>query len=57
VRCAKLVAEAGDSLGTQRKGSVTVESRYRATASEDGEDVMVAVVTVILRVWNSMRPS
>jgi hypothetical protein len=30
----KLVAEAGDSSGTQRKGNVHIESRYRATASE-----------------------
>jgi hypothetical protein len=31
VRSKKLVAEAGDSSGTQRKGNV----RYQATASED----------------------
>jgi hypothetical protein len=33
--CEKLVAEAGDSSGTQKKGMSAVESRYRATASED----------------------
>jgi hypothetical protein len=33
--CEKLVAEAGDSSGTQRKGNVRRCSRYQATASED----------------------
>jgi hypothetical protein len=32
--CDKLVAEAGDSSGTQRKVTFAVGSRYRATASE-----------------------
>jgi hypothetical protein len=31
----KLLAEAGDSSGNQRKGNVAIESRYQATASED----------------------
>jgi hypothetical protein len=31
----KLVAEAGDSSGTQRKGTSAVGSGYQATASED----------------------
>jgi hypothetical protein len=35
VRNEKLVAEAGDSSGIQRKGNVRLESRYQATASED----------------------
>jgi hypothetical protein len=35
VRSEKLVAEAGDSPGTQRKGNVQRWSRYQATASED----------------------
>jgi hypothetical protein len=47
VRSEQLVAEAGGSLGTQRKGMSAVGSRYQATASEDWEDFMCAVVTVI----------
>jgi hypothetical protein len=33
--CEKLVAEAGDSSGTQWKGKSAVKRRHRATASED----------------------
>jgi hypothetical protein len=35
VRRGKMVAEAGDSYGTQRRKNVIVESRYQATASKD----------------------
>jgi hypothetical protein len=35
VRSEKHVAEAGDSSGTQRKGTSTVGGRYQATVSED----------------------
>jgi hypothetical protein len=35
VRSEKLIAEAGVSSGTQRKGTSAVENRYQATASED----------------------
>jgi hypothetical protein len=35
VRSEKLVAEAGDSSGAQRKGTFGFGSRYQATASED----------------------
>jgi hypothetical protein len=40
----KLVAEAGDRSGTQKKKAVG--SRYHATASEDWEYFMCGVVTV-----------
>jgi hypothetical protein len=33
--CEELVAEAGDSSGSQRKGKVRLVSLYQATASED----------------------
>jgi hypothetical protein len=35
LRSERLIAEAGDSSGTQRKGNAAVESCYQATASED----------------------
>jgi hypothetical protein len=35
VRSEKLIAEAGENLGTQRKGNVHRWSRYQATANED----------------------
>jgi hypothetical protein len=35
VRSEKLVTEAGDTEGTQRKGTSAAGSRYQATASED----------------------
>jgi hypothetical protein len=34
VRSKKMVAEAGDSSGTKRKGKSTVGSHYEATARE-----------------------
>jgi hypothetical protein len=34
VRCEKLVAEARDNSGTQRKGTSTIGSCYQATARE-----------------------
>jgi hypothetical protein len=51
------VAEAGDSSGTQSKGTSAVGSRYRSTAREDCEDFMYAVVTVTFGVHNSVRLS
>jgi hypothetical protein len=51
----KLIAEAGDSSGTQKKGNVRCLSRYQATASEDLEDFMCAVVTAIVGVCDSER--
>jgi hypothetical protein len=47
VRSEKLVAEAGDSTGTQGKGMSVVERRYQATVSEDWEESLCAVATVI----------
>jgi hypothetical protein len=44
--CEKLVAEAGDSSGTLRKGPSAVGNLYRATAIEDvtvGTSVCVTV--------------
>jgi hypothetical protein len=35
VRSEKLVVEAGDSLGTQKKGTSAVGSLYQVTANED----------------------
>jgi hypothetical protein len=35
VRSEKRVAGAGDSSGTQRRGTSAVKNRYQATASED----------------------
>jgi hypothetical protein len=52
VRSEKLVAEAGESSGTS-----AVESRYQATASEDWEDFLCALVTVIYGVYSSVRMS
>jgi hypothetical protein len=57
VRRKKLVAEAGDSSGTQRKDTSVVGSHYQTTASEDLEDFMCAIVTVIFVVCNSVRLS
>jgi hypothetical protein len=45
-----MVAEAGESSGTQRKGNVQRWNRYQATASEDWEDFKYAVVTAIFGV-------
>jgi hypothetical protein len=52
VRNQKLVAE-------EYRGRVTsaVGSRYQATASEDREYFMCAIVTVIFKVCNSVRLS
>lgn len=50
----KLVAEAEDSSGTQRKGECPA-SRYQATASKDREDFVCAVVSVVFGVCNSVR--
>jgi hypothetical protein len=36
--CEKLVAEVGDSSGTQRKGNAVVRSRYGETANEETVD-------------------
>jgi hypothetical protein len=57
VRSEKLVAETGGSSGTQRKGNVHRWSCYQATATEDWEDFLCAVVTVIYGVYNSVRLS
>jgi hypothetical protein len=46
VSCLKLVGEAGDSSGTQRK----VESRYQATANEDVTADTSVCVTLYCRV-------
>jgi hypothetical protein len=55
VRSEKLLAEAEDSSGNERK--YTVVSRYHATTSYDCEDFVCAVATVIFRVCNSVRLS
>jgi hypothetical protein len=54
--CEKLVAEAGDSSETRGKGTSSVESRYRATASKDVTmDINVCVrVHVFACVWVCM---
>jgi hypothetical protein len=50
--CVKLAAEAGDSLGTQRKGHVRFGSRYQATYSKDLiVDTNVCVI-VNCKVWS-----
>jgi hypothetical protein len=56
-RSEKLVAEVGDSSGTRGRGTSAVRSRYQATVSEDTEDFMCAIVTVIFGVFNSVRLS
>jgi hypothetical protein len=53
----KVLAEAAKSSGTRREGTSAVGSRYQATASENSEDFMCAVVTVIFGVCNSVRLS
>jgi hypothetical protein len=55
VRSEKLVAEAGDSSGTQRKNSA--ERRYQAKARKDSKDFMRAIVTTVFEVCNSVRVS
>jgi hypothetical protein len=50
VRNEKLAAVTGDSSGTQRRGTSAVGSRYQATAIEDWEYFMYAVVIVIFGV-------
>jgi hypothetical protein len=50
MRSEKVVDEVRDSSGTQRKRTLTFESRYEATTSEDLEEFMCAVMTVIFRV-------
>jgi hypothetical protein len=47
VRNVKLVANAGTVLEPRGRGTTAVESLYQATASEDFEDIICAVVTVI----------
>jgi hypothetical protein len=56
MRSEKLVAKAEDSSGTQRNGGTSaVGSRYQATASEDREDFVYAVVSLVFGVCNSVR--
>jgi hypothetical protein len=44
VRSVKLVAKAGSSSGTQRKGNSAVGSHYQATAGEETENFTCAAV-------------
>jgi hypothetical protein len=52
VRSEKLVAVAWEISGIQRKGNVSCGSHYQATASEDLEEFICTVVTVIFGVCN-----
>jgi hypothetical protein len=49
VRSEKLVAEARDTSGTQRKGNVHLGNRYQATDAEDIEDFIFAVICSVCR--------
>jgi hypothetical protein len=53
----KLVAECGESSGTQWKRNVRFRSRYQATSSEDSEHIKCAVITLIFEVCNLVRLS
>jgi hypothetical protein len=55
VRSEKLLADAGDSLGTQRKGNVHRLKLLPSNGCKDWEDTMCAVVAVIFKVCNPMR--
>jgi hypothetical protein len=53
----KLVAEATEVREPRRKGTSAVGSRSQATTTEDWEDFMCAVVTVVCGVCKSARLS
>jgi hypothetical protein len=57
VRIEKLIAEIGTFQKSRGRGTSTVGSHYQATASEDCEARMCAVVTVIFGLCNSVRLS